>query len=236
MRAKIGVLPLYDSEKDSLWMVPGYMNGIIKAGGVPYILPLTTDNNILKEVCDEMDGFLFTGGQDVNPLLYTDKIQYYCNEICFERDEEEKFLIERLINMDKPLLGICRGIQILNVVMGGTLYQDIPTERGHKITLNHKQGHPYSEGTHKVEIFKDTMLYECIQKETLLVNSLHHQGIRKKAPNVKINAMATDGLIEGIEIEKTKMAMAVQWHPEFLYKNDESSQKLFNLLVRKSSF
>ena len=90
MRAKIGVLPLYDSEKDSLWMVPGYMNGIIKAGGVPYILPLTTDNNILKEVCDEMDGFLFTGGQDVNPLLYTDKIQYYCNEICFERSSDKE--------------------------------------------------------------------------------------------------------------------------------------------------
>lgn len=73
-------------------------------------------------------------------------------------------------------------------------------------------------------------------KRNIISNSLHHQGIRKKAPNVKINAMATDGLIEGIEIEKTKMAMAVQWHPEFLYKNDESSQKLFDLLVKKSSF
>lgn len=234
MKAKIGVLPLYDSEKDSLWMIPGYMDGIIRAGGIPYILPLTTKKNILNEVCDDMDGFLFTGGQDVSPLLYTDKIEYYCNEICFERDEEEKYLLERLINMDKPLLGICRGLQILNVVMGGTLYQDIPTERGHKITLNHKQAHNYDEGIHAVEIFKDTALYECIKKEKLLVNSLHHQGIRKKAPNVKINAMATDGLIEGIEVENAKMAMAVQWHPEFLYKNDESSQKIFNLLVKKS--
>ena len=144
-------------------------------------------------------------------------------------------LLERLINMDKPLLGICRGLQILNVVMGGSLYQDIQTERGHKITLTHKQKHPYNKGTHKVEIFKDTILYECIQKESMLVNSLHHQGIRKKGTDIKINAMATDGLIEGIEIEKAKMAIAVQWHPEFLYKNDESSQKLFDLLVKKAT-
>ena len=146
----IGVSTLYDSERDSYWMLPGYMKGIEECGGIPVMLPLTSDTDIISRLAREFDGFLFTGGQDVNPKLYGDPLSSKCGETCCERDEMELALLNEIIALDKPLLGICRGIQFLNAALGGTLYQDLPTE--HPSEIVHCMKTPYDRAAHNVHI------------------------------------------------------------------------------------
>ena len=232
-RPKIGVMPLYDFEKDSIWMLPGYLNGIEKAGGLPVILPLSDDFELLDQILNEFDGFIFTGGQDVDPAVYGQKKLPVCEEICRLRDRMESYLIPRIIKLDKPLLGICRGIQILNAVLGGTLYQDLHTQLG--TSVSHSQNKPYGRGTHFVAIKRGTKLFEILGVETLHVNSMHHQGICKVAPCAVVGAVSTDGLVEAIEVPDRNMILGVQWHPEYLNKEDTPSKKLFSVLVEKSS-
>ncbi|MEI6101414.1 MAG: gamma-glutamyl-gamma-aminobutyrate hydrolase family protein, partial [Eubacteriales bacterium] len=124
----IGVLPLWDEEKSSIWMLPGYMQGIEAAGGIPVILSLTADSDALLYWAQNLDGFLFTGGQDVNPALYGEETLPVCGELCKERDRLEITLLRALIELGKPAFGICRGLQLFNVAMGGSLYQDIPAQ------------------------------------------------------------------------------------------------------------
>jgi putative glutamine amidotransferase len=225
-------MPLYDFDKDSIWMLPGYLNKIEKAGGLPVVLPLSDDFEMLDQILKEYDGFLFTGGQDVDPCLYGQKKLPVCEEVCRIRDRMESYLIPQIMRMDKPLLGICRGIQILNAVLGGTLYQDLPTQLGKSVV--HSQSKPYSRGTHTVTLKHDTKLYEILGVDTLNVNSMHHQGICNVAPSAKVGAVASDGRVEAIEIPNKRMILAVQWHPEYLNKEDTPSKKLFSLLVEKS--
>ena len=121
----IGLVPLFDDEKESLWMLPGYMDGIVDAGGMPIMLPLTSDKAILKQLLDTVDGILMTGGHDVSPDIYGEEKlddSVVCNE---DRDSMEKELIGQALEKDIPILGICRGIQFLNAFLGGTLYQDL---------------------------------------------------------------------------------------------------------------
>jgi putative glutamine amidotransferase len=227
----IGVLPLYDKEKESYWMLPGYMKGIEDAGGIPIMLPLTTDEDLIVRMANRFDGFLFTGGQDVNPELYGEKTKDVCGEICKERDMMEAVLFKHVVDMDKPALGICRGLQVFNVLLGGTLYQDIPTElSGSK--LNHQQKPPYSEPVHDVHIAKDTLLYEILQSESIKVNSYHHQGIKNLSEQLVPAATAEDRLIEAVVMPNKKFILAVQWHPEFNYMHDDQNFKLFLEFVR----
>lgn len=233
LKVKIGVTPLFKADKKIWWMVPGYMEAILKVGGIPVMIPLTDDKTVLDEVFNDVDGLLFTGGQDINPHLYHEEKSEKCGYQCNIRDNQEVYLMKNALQLDKPLLGICRGVQLLNVVTGGTLYQDIESEFNREIKLVHKQQYPYNRGTHEVNIKKETMLYDVLGKEKIMVNSLHHQGIKTVGRDVIINAVAADGLIEGIEIPRVKFAMAVQWHPEFMFYEDKFQEKLFSLLVKR---
>lgn len=226
----IGVLPLYDREKDSYWMLPGYMKGIEEAGGIPIMLPLTTDEDTIQKLAAAFDGFLFTGGQDINPELYGEKDKL-CGEICSERDRMESALFKHAVELDKPLLGICRGLQLFNVMLGGTLYQDIPTQHSAS-EIKHTQTPPYAEPAHEVYIEKGTKLYQILQKDALKVNSLHHQGIKDLAEQLVPAARAEDGLIEAVVMPNKKFTLAVQWHPEFNYKVDDDHFALFLEFVR----
>jgi putative glutamine amidotransferase len=236
MRVKIGITPQYDEEKNKLRMVPGYMEGIELAGGLPLMLPLTRDEAMLEELCQELDGFLFTGGHDVNPGLYGQPVLECCQEISEKRDFLEHFMLKRLLQLNKPVFGICRGFQLMNVVLGGTLYQDL-TEQMPKTAeggpIRHWQEPPFNRSMHAVSLIKGTRLQECLGVEELPVNSLHHQGIHQLAPGAVANAYAPDGLIEGIELPGPRLAMAVQWHPELM--GDEASGRLFSLLVEAAS-
>ena len=229
MKPIIGIIPLVDEEKDSLWMLPGYMNGISEAGGIPIMLPLTSDADDIKELLSKVQGVLFTGGHDVNPAIYNETPINQTVSFCKERDAMESEVLKQALEIDMPLLGICRGIQFINAYLGGTLYQDIPTQFTSK--LNHHQSPPYDKPVHKVIIKENSRLFSLLKKKSLEVNSYHHQAVKELAPGLSVMSLAEDGLIEAIEIKDKKFAWAFQWHPEFSYVTDEDSLKIFKEFV-----
>lgn len=221
----IGVLPLVDTQKDSLWMLPGYFKGIEEAGGIPIMLPLTEDDATIEQLVDTCDAFLFTGGHDVSPTLYKEEVKDTCGEISKERDEMELKLFLLAYKKDKPMFGICRGIQFFNAALGGTLYQDLPTE--HKNGISHQQKPPYDKPSHSVIIEQDSPLLKLSKKTEILVNSYHHQAIKDLSPNLTVMAYSEDGLIEAVYDKTKKFLWAVQWHPEFDREVNPLSRALF---------
>ena len=225
----IGILPLVDMERESYWMIPGYMKGIEAAGGIPVMLPLTTDYKIIQRLVENFDGFLLTGGQDVSPKLYGEEILSECGQINQQRDKMEQILIKQVIELDKPMLGICRGIQILNTVLGGTLYQDLPMQYSSEI--DHHMMPPYDRVVHKVILNEEAPLYSILNVKEIGVNSYHHQAIKDLSEKLKIAAVSEDGIIEGVYMPGKKFVLATQWHPELSYLKDENSMKIFNAFV-----
>ena len=162
----IGVTPLFDRERDSYWMLPGYLEGLEQAGAIPIVLPLPEDLDDLPQLVSLCDGLLFTGGQDVSPALYGETPKPTCGEICPARDRMEQALLHLALERDLPVLGICRGIQFLNAVLGGTLYQDLPTE--HPSQTQHHMPPPYDRAAHTVTIQPGTPLAELLGTEHIL--------------------------------------------------------------------
>ncbi len=229
MKPIIGVTPLWDKEKDSIWMLPNYMNGIRNAGGLPVILPIEADEEEAAQLIGLCDGFLFTGGQDVSPSLYHEEPLEELGVTSPERDAAEKVYLAAALASGKPILGICRGIQFINAFLGGTLYQDLPSQ--HPSATVHRQGMPYERPTHGVTIEADSPLYRCLQKDRIEVNSLHHQAVKELAPGLRAMGLSEDGLIEAAYMPDRRFLWAVQWHPEFLYETDENSRKIFRAFV-----
>ncbi len=223
----IGVTPLFDTEKDSIWMLPGYMEVLTACGALPVILPLDPDS--VGEMAELCDGFLFTGGQDVDPALYGQKILPACGEIYPLRDLLEAELFRRAFELDKPIFGICRGIQFINVVLGGSLYQDIPGQK--EGAISHRMAPPYYKGWHEVCITPGTPLRHLLGKELLNVNSYHHQGIRSLSKRLKTMAMTSDGLVEAVYCPEKRFLQAVQWHPEFSWQHDGDQFKIMRSFV-----
>lgn len=226
----IGVIPLIDYVKSSYWMLPGYFGGIIEAGGIPVMLPLTSENANIKQITEMCSGFLFTGGQDVSPEIYSARIIRACGECSPERDAMETLLLKSAMQLDKPILGICRGIQFINASLGGTLWQDIPSQFSDSVT--HCQKPPYDVPSHEVYLDSGTPLHELLKTNEMPVNSYHHQGIRLLSYELKSMAKAPDGLIEAVYSPKHKFLWAVQWHPEFSYKKDVNNLKIFKEFIR----
>ena len=229
MKPIIGLMPLFDDEKDSYWMLPGYMEMLQRAGAFPIMLPLTENEDELNESVLICDGLLFTGGHDVNPVIYGSKPGSHCGATCTLRDEMECRLLDIALARDVPILGICRGIQILNVYFGGDLYQDLETEYSSEVS--HHMQPPYDRVAHRVEVLPDTILSDIIGAGKHSVNSYHHQAVRTPAESVTVMAVSEDGLIEAISAKHKSFVVGVQWHPEFSYKNDEDSRKLVQAFV-----
>ena len=228
-RPVIGVVPLYDIQRVSLWMIPGYLDGIAAAGGIPVVLPLTEDEQVLGQLANDVDGFLMTGGQDVSPALYGEERLDSCGETLPVRDGMESRLFQLCLERDVPVLGICRGIQLMNVLLGGTLYQDLPSQR--PTQTEHHMSPPYDRPVHQVEICKGTPLFDLIQTERMDVNSYHHQAVRDKAPALQTMAVSEDGLIEAVCLPERPFVWAVQWHPELSWRTDEKSRRIFEAFV-----
>ena len=224
MKPMIAIVSLYDETKESYWMLPGYAQGLEDAGAAPVILPLTQDLESLHRFADTFDGFLFPGGHDVNPSLYGQTPSEQCGVICPERDNMEKEFFPMALATGKPMLGICRGVQLFNVMLGGDLYQDIPTECPSDV--QHHETAPYDKVAHTVTIEPGTPLFQAVGVTEMNVNSYHHQGIKNLGKGLKVAAKAPDGLVESLYLPDHKFALAVQWHPEFSYETDESSRKL----------
>jgi len=230
MKPVIGVMPLWDDEKDSLWMLPGYLDGITEAGGLPVILPFTDKIDEITQLADMCDGFLFTGGHDVSAGLYGEEPIGDLIESCLKRDVMEKVYLEIAIDDNKPILGICRGIQLINAALGGSLYQDIPLQYPTKIT--HCQNAPYDVHVHTVSIIEKTPLFSLLNTTRLPVNSLHHQAIKQLSPVLKEIAISEDGLIEAVYMPGHRFLWAVQWHPEYSHKTDSNSKAIFSEFVK----
>ena len=229
MKPVIGVMPLWDDGKDSLWMLPGYLGGISQAGGIPVVLPFTSDPEELEQLSGMLNGFLFTGGHDVSPEMYGEEPMPGMIDSCVKRDRMEAEALRLAIAKDKPVLGICRGIQLINAALGGTLYQDLPAQ--HPSGVEHHQTPPYDKHAHFVEIVKDSPLYAYLGTGQLSVNSYHHQAVKETAPGLTVMAVSTDGLAEALYKPDHRFLWAVQWHPEFSWKTNESSRKIFRAFV-----
>lgn len=229
MAALIGIVPLWDEAKKSLWMLPDYMDGILRAKGVPVMLPLTDDETVLRRLVSQCDGFLFTGGQDVSPSVYGAAKSAACGECCEARDAMEGRLLKMVLEEDKAVLGICRGIQFINASLGGSLYQDIPTEVETKEI--HRQAAPYHVPSHKVVLERGTPLAGLVRKEEIAVNSCHHQAVKRVADGLAVMAKAPDGLVEAVWMPEKSFVWAVQWHPEFFGGADEDNNRIFRAFV-----
>ena len=229
----IGVTPLWDGERDSYWMLPGYLEGLELAGALPITLPLTEDEQDISQLVSLCDGFLFTGGQDVSPVLYGENSRQACGEVCEKRDAFERRLFTQALKQDKTMLGICRGIQFFNACLGGTLYQDLPTE--HPSDVAHAMRPPYDRAVHSVSLLPETPLAALLGRTELGVNSYHHQAIKALAPGLAEMARSEDGLVEAVYMPDKSFVWAVQWHPEFSFHTNENSRKIFSAFVEAAS-
>ena len=225
----IGVCPLWDEEKNSYWMLPGYMDGIMEAGGIPVMLPFA-EEACIKKLVDMCDGFLITGGQDVSPGIYGETARFDNIDCCPRLDTLETVLLHQALEADKPVLGICRGIQFVNAALGGTLYQDLPREVHSE--LEHHQKPPYNLPVHEVDIEPGSPLYGLLMQGRIAVNSKHHQAVKKLAPVLEKMAATPDGVIEAVYMPGKRFVWAVQWHPELSYATDENGRKIFQAFIQ----
>lgn len=229
MKKVIGVMPLWDDEKNSIWMLPGYMEGIKQAGGLPFIFPFSEDENEISTLMEMCNGILFTGGHDISPEIYHEKPLGGMVSCCEKRDIMESIVLKHALEADKSILGICRGIQFINAALGGTLYQDIKLQ--HPSGIEHHQQAPYDVPAHEVTLIEDTPLQKCLHRDSLAVNSYHHQAVKELAPGLKQMAVSSDSLTEALYMPGRKFLWAVQWHPEFSFRNDENSQRIFSAFI-----
>jgi len=229
MKPLIGLIPLVDEGRESLWMLPGYMRGVEAAGGLPVMLPLTDDPEALRQLGAQCDGFLLTGGHDVSPGVYGAARLPACGACSPERDRMESALLALAMAADKPVLGICRGIQFINAALGGTLWQDLPAQR--PTDIEHHQTPPYDKPAHGVSLLPGTPLQALLKADALTVNSYHHQAIRDLAPALLPMAVSTDGLVEAVWHPEHPFLWAVQWHPEFSFRTDAASRAIFRAFV-----
>ncbi len=190
-----------------------YTTAIVKAGGIPILLPHV--ESALESYLQIVDGLLFIGGDfDIDPSVYGESTQTDKIKINKKRFNFEYELCKIALKQKLPILGICAGQQLLNVIYGGTLIQHIPDHIGSPI--EHTQKIAKHLASHKVKITQDSLLYEILKVEEIEVNSTHHQAVKDIGKNVKVNALAPDGIIEGIEITDYPFALGVQWHPEYI--------------------
>lgn len=189
-------------------------DSIYRAGGLPVIIPDLRNAAALSELVERLDGLMLAGGADVSPESYGRKDydpKWPGDKV---RDAYEIALIREAEARDRPIFGVCRGLQILNVALGGTLYQDIATER--KDSLTHRDWNAYEQNTHEIRLEKGSWLEKLFGKPKIKVNTIHHQGVRELAPPLRASAFAPDGVVEAVEDKKGRWIRAVQWHPEWL--------------------
>jgi putative glutamine amidotransferase len=207
-----------------------YADAVVRAGGLPLFLPHEPDQ--VEDYLGLIDGLVVTGGAfDIDPALFGAAEKHPTVKLKGRRTEFEWKITKTAVERDLPVLGICGGQQLLNVVLGGTLIQHIPDEV--KGPLAHEQPNPRNEPGHSVTVEKNTLLYRICGVTSLEVNSAHHQAAKSVGPGITINAKAEDGVIEGIEDPRHRFVLGVQWHPEFAI--DPGDRKIFAALIDAAS-
>jgi len=235
----IGIICLDDHpEKDGhaprFSLNQSYAHAVARAGAAPALIPLLADEALLRALYDRIDGLLLPGGVDIHPRHYSEEIHPKCGAISEIRDEVELAFIRWARADYKPLLAICRGIPVLNVAMGGSLYQDIKAMIPGAMRHDCHSSHARDDVAHDVVITPGSHLAQLIGTDLLPVNSFHHQAVKELAPGLTVTARAPDGIVEAVEEEGRPFVLGVQWHPEELAADDSRAQRLFDALVEAS--
>ncbi len=220
----IGITAEVDDERD-VKLKNTYVHAIEASGGLPMVLPYTSDPKTMEYFIGLCDGFLFTGGDDIAPAHYGEDALDTCGVIQPYRDEFELSLLRQVLGTPKPVLAICRGIQLVNVAFGGTLYQDLPSEKPSSVL--HRQTDFGSTPAHAVRVIANTPLSELMGQDELQVNSLHHQAIKRLGDRLAVMAEAEDGTVEALYLPDEQYLRAVQWHPERMFDTDAPSRLIF---------
>jgi putative glutamine amidotransferase len=195
------------------------------------LIPLNLDDGALRAIYERLDGLLLAGGVDVHPRHYGEAVHEKCGEIDEARDAVELTLTRWALAEGLPILAICRGIQVLNVAAGGTLYQDIAAQMPDSLKHDYWPDYPRNLLPHQVTVNNDSHLAAILGGTQMAVNSLHHQAVKDLAPNFTVVARSPDGLIEAIEVNDHPFALGVQWHPEELLEDAPPMRRLFEEFV-----
>lgn len=231
MKPIIGVTSSYENEKDRYYLSQAYIKSIEEAGGIPVIFPNLKAGSI-QRLTEQVDGYLFTGGDDVDPYYFGEEPLPGTGEITPGRDRFEMELAALALEGSKPVLALCRGIQVINIAAGGTIYQDIYSQRTKP--LKHTQKAPRWYPTHKIDIKPESKLAQILDAAEVRVNSFHHQAINQLAPGFIISATASDGVIEGIENPEHPFMMGLQCHPEWMWEKDSRFLRLFKSFIKEA--
>lgn len=231
-RPFIGIVPGCQAESYSI-ISRNYSDAILRAGGIPVILPQVDDPSQAAMMVANLDGIMFTGGVDLDPARYGEEVLNESVEIDRHRDEIEFLYAGAALGRRLPILAICRGEQMMNVVLGGSLYQDLPSQK--PSDLAHRQKADGKVPTQAIVVSPGSMLHRIMGSDTLMVNSFHHQAVKVLAPSLTVTALAGDGIIEAYEYSSGKQwLLAVQFHPEILVRADDRWLELFKALVKAS--
>ena len=213
------------------WLKKTYTSAIEKSGALPILIPVAGSPAKAVAYLDMIDGLIISGGHfDIDPSFYGEKPRPETGPIKPDRTQMEIRLFKAARRLGVPVLGICGGLQAINIALGGDLYQHLPAQIPG--ALRHEQGpKPPTRPSHYVRLERKSWLGRVAGREKIKVNSTHHQGVRKLGRNVTACAIAPDGLVEGIEVDGGSLVVGVQWHPESLFENDETSRRLLKRFV-----
>jgi len=220
-----------DKAPERAYVNIAYIRAVQDAGGIPLLLPPHLTADVQAALWQRLDGLVLTGGGDIEPARFGQARHPKTDDVAPARDELELGLTRRALDEDVPLFAICRGIQVLNVALGGTLVQDLPSERPSAIA--HSQREPRAEATHAVKVMGEgTRLGRVLGSLEVNVNSMHHQAIDRVGFGLREVAWAPDGVIEGVEMPgEDRFVLGVQWHPEELVGHDQAARNLFTAIV-----
>lgn len=207
-----------------------YISALENAGACPIVIPLGLGEDVLENIFARLDGVLFTGGGDVHPNRYGSDIHPKVSLVDEDRDRVEFALVQSVVAKGIPFLGICRGLQVINVALGGSLFEDLTDQHPSSLKHDYFPGYPRDKLVHPIRIAEDSLLGQAICEAEIQVNSLHHQGIRRTAPDLIATAQAPDGVIEAVELPGHSFGLAVQWHPEWLQEH-QAMRRLFDSFV-----
>jgi putative glutamine amidotransferase len=207
-----------------------YSQAILQAGGAPVILPAAQDRKSLERILSAVQGLILSGGPDIHPRRFGEEPLAGLGEVDETLDRMELMAAGLAVERNLPVLGICRGIQVLNVALGGTLYQDIASQVPESIC--HTPKADKAANTHTVRIAAGSRLHKLFGKREIWVNGKHHQAVKDVAPGLVVTARARDGVIEAVELPRKRFVVGVQWHPEGTWRDDPYSRKLFQAFVK----
>lgn len=222
----IGVLPAHDKDTNYCRINQEYLSAILKTGGMPILFPLIEEDVDIAWYVNQCDGILFTGGIDIHPELYGEEKLEVCGKTSSIMDSMQLKVMKYILDKEIPALAICRGMQILNIALGGTLHQDLSIKITH---LEHRQLNPNIVNTHLVDVKEKSILNMITGANSMSVNSIHHQGIKDLGSDLEVMANSEDGLVEAISYRN--QIIAVQWHPEKLVNNDPAQIKIFTYFI-----